>query len=264
MKDKHLLSDARELISPLQSFTGARIALGHRGGSMPLNANLEFQLAHAQARDAVNIPLDFPQLAQHLDTEDILHVQSAVENHAEYLQRPDKGRLLAASSLSTLHSAFKGNADIALIIADGLSSKAISAHAPELVNQLLPCIKENRLTLAPLCLVKYGRVAIGDPIGECLNAKMSIVLIGERPGLSSPDSMGIYFTYQPKSGNTDAQRNCISNIHRHGLDYVSALEKLMFLITQAQQLKLSGVQLKDQTDSAEATLNQSNRNFLLD
>ncbi len=264
MKNKQLIADAREIISPLKSFTGARIALGHRGSSMPLNANLEFQLAHAQARDAVNIPLDFAQLAQQLHSEEIVRLQSAVEHHAEYLQRPDKGRLLSLSSLSTLRDASNGNPDIALIIADGLSSKAICSHAPAVVNQLLPAIHAKAFTVAPLCLVKYGRVAIGDPIGECLNAKMSIVLIGERPGLSSPDSMGIYFTYQPKSGKTDAERNCISNIHQKGLDYSSALDKLMFLINEAQKLKLSGVQLKDQTESAVKSQQQCHQNFLLD
>lgn len=257
-----------EAILKLRQFTNARIALGRTGISLPVKANLDFQLAHALARDAVSVPLDFDALAQQLSgAYALIQLQSQASSHAEYLQRPDKGRLLNPESIEKLEGLqLKGDQpDIVIIVADGLSSKAIENHAPALLNKLLPLLHKSGFSIAPLCLVKYARVAIGDPIGEISNARMSIVLVGERPGLSSPDSMGIYFTYLPEIGKTDAQRNCISNIHSQGLDYQIAINKLLFLINEASRLNISGVHLKDKAeDNSVLKINLPQSNFLLE
>lgn len=266
--NKSLSSSDNNPLQVLQQFTNARIALGCTGISLPVKANLDFQLAHAQARDAVSIPLDFNALTQHIsECYATIQLQSQVTSHPEYLKRPDKGRLLNAASVEKFESlqAKDDQPDIVIIVADGLSSKAIENHAPALLNKLLPELQKSAYSVAPICLVKYGRVAIGDPIGGIANARMSVVLIGERPGLSSPDSMGIYFTYHPLVGNTDAQRNCISNIHSQGLNYQVAINKLMFLVNEADRLSFSGVNLKDKTED-ESTIKNHLRhsNFLLE
>ena len=165
-----------------------------------------------------------------------------------YLQRPDLGRLLSASAHDCLKGTAPIPADAVVVVADGLSSKAIENHAEPFLSLLLPHLEANGYRLPPVCLVKHGRVAIGDAIAEFYKARLCIILIGERPGLSSPDSMGIYYTYQAKSGiSTDADRNCISNIHGNGLGYGQALKKLLFLINASEKLGLSGVNLKDET-----------------
>jgi len=266
MIDNNLPPDAEQNpLHILRQFTPARIALGRAGSSLPVKANLEFQLAHALAKDAVSIPLNFDALKLKLaDDYGVIQLQSQVQNHAEYLQRPDKGRLLNMQSQEQF-TVQTGEFDIVLIVVDGLSSKAIENHVPAFLNKLIPELQKMNFSIAPICLVQYGRVAIGDPIGELINARMSIVLIGERPGLSSPDSMGVYFTYQPKSGNTDAQRNCISNIHKQGLSYAVAINKLLFLINEASRLQFSGVNLKDTMSDADLPENQkSPSNFLLE
>ena len=239
MPDNFLDTSNNEPLQVLRQFTNARIALGRAGTGLPIKANLDFQLAHALARDAVSIPLDYDTLLQKLSAcNATTQLQSQVANHSEYLQRSDKGRLLNPVSVAALQSLQLKvkKPDIVLIVADGLSSKAIENHASALLNQLIPELQKSDYSMAPICLVKYARVAIGDSIAEIVNARMSIVLIGERPGLSSPDSMGIYFTYQPKTGKTDAQRNCISNIHSLGLDYHTAINKLMFLVSEASRV----------------------------
>ncbi len=251
----------------LTRFTPARIALGRAGMSLPTRACLDFQLAHALARDAVNIPLDFASLARRLSTQGYksLTLQSQAENQAMYLQRPDLGRLLNAASLSGLqNNAAVVATDAVIVVADGLSSKAIANHAEPFLNLLLPELLQKNCKFPPVCLVKHGRVAIGDAVAEHYAARLCIVLIGERPGLSSPDSMGIYFTYKARAGkSSDAERNCISNIHPNGLSYQRALHKLMFLIDKAEKLQFSGVDLKDETtDFTEKKLQQVN--FLLD
>ncbi len=235
--------------------------------SLPTRATLDFQLAHALARDAVNIPLDFNKLEQRLTAlgYPALTVQTRAENHAMYLQRPDLGRLLSDSAIASLQQGTQTKTDAIVVVADGLSSTAIEQHAIPFLKLLLPKLHAMSYQLPPVCLVKYGRVAIGDAIAEHYHARLCIVLIGERPGLSSPDSMGIYFTYKAKPGiSTDADRNCISNIHANGLSYGQALKKLLFLIKQSEKLQLSGVQLKDET--TESTLDNlpQQANFLLD
>lgn len=268
MPNTSLDASNKERLQVLKQFTNARIALGQAGASLPIKANLDFQLAHALARDAVSIPLDFHTLAEQLSVcHATIQLQSQVASHPEYLQRPDLGRLLNEESIQRLQILqVKGDKpDIIIIVADGLSSKAIANHAPAFLNKLIPQLHKSGYTLAPVCLVKYARVAIGDPIGEICNARMSVLLIGERPGLSSPDSMGIYFTYQPEFGKIDAQRNCISNIHSQGMNYQVAVDKLMYLINESSRLKFSGVQLKDNTESDNALRNHARHsNFLLE
>jgi ethanolamine ammonia-lyase small subunit len=266
MTKKSISSETNtEPLAILKQFTDARIALGRAGVSVPVKAHLEFQLAHALARDAVSMPLDFSALAQNLSAqyEKTMLLHSQARDHQDYLQRPDKGRLLDPGSVKKLAStsAQMPATDIAIVIADGLSSKAIEKHAKPVLDVLFPELQDCGYKLAPISLVQYGRVAIGDPIGEILHVRMSIVLIGERPGLSSPDSMGIYFTYQPKTGTVDAGRNCISNIHHQGLSYKNAVHKLLFLINEASRLKISGVHLKDATQTINRT---GHKNFLLE
>ena len=250
---------------PLTQLTPARIGLGRTGMSLPTRANLDFQLAHALARDAAHIPLNFNKLADKLNKLDYDNqtLQSQAENQSIYLQRPDLGRLLSEQSSSALSEKPQLPVDVVIIVADGLSSKAIENHAISFLQLLVPALTDEGYLLAPINLVKHGRVAIGDAIAEHYNAKLCITLIGERPGLSSPDSMGIYFTYRAKAQfSTDADRNCISNIHANGLSYEQALIKLLFLIKGAEQLKLSGVNLKDET--TDAALNElDTKNFLL-
>ncbi len=250
----------------LSQFTSARIALGHTGISLPTRACLDFQLAHALARDAVHIPLDFTRLEQQLNLlgYQTQILQSQAENQSMYLQRPDLGRLLNTSSLSRLLHTGKIQVDAVVVVADGLSSKAIARHAEPFLSLLLPELQANGYKLPSVCLVKHGRVAIGDAIADYYAARLCIILIGERPGLSSPDSMGIYYTYQAKPGiSTDADRNCISNIHSNGLSYKQALQKLLFLVKESEKLKFSGVNLKDETTDMGLD-NQQQANFLLD
>lgn len=250
----------------LSQFTSARIALGRTGISLPTRACLHFQLAHALARDAVHIPLDFTRLEQQVNLlgYQTQILQSQAENQSMYLQRPDLGRLLNTLALDCLLDTGKVRVDAVVVVADGLSSKAIAHHAEPFLSLLLPQLQANGYRLPPVCLVKHGRVAIGDAIAEYYAARLCIILIGERPGLSSPDSMGIYYTYQAKSGiSTDADRNCISNIHNNGLSYEQALKKLLFLVQESEKLKFSGVNLKDETTDTELD-NQQQANFLLD
>lgn len=251
----------------LSRFTPARIALGRAGMSLPTRAMLEFQFAHALARDAVNVPLDFVRLDQRLTKLGYrtLTLSTQATNHAMYLQRPDLGRLLSDSAISILQQGMQTPIDAVVVIVDGLSSTAIEHHVEPFLTLLMPELLAMGYRLPPLCLAKHGRVAIGDVIAEFYAARLCIVLIGERPGLSSPDSMGIYFTYQAKSGiSTDSDRNCISNIHKNGLSYEAALKKLLYLVREAEKLKFSGVHLKDETRQNELQNTHSQENFLLD
>lgn len=249
----------------LKQFTPARIALGRAGISLPTRASLDFQLAHALARDAVNIPIDFSELDLSLSLLgfESLTLNTQAENQQHYLQRPDLGRMLSDATLACLQQTAPISTEAVIVVADGLSSKAIQHHALPFLALLLPQL--HAYHLAPVCLVKHGRVAIGDAIAEHYAARLCIVLIGERPGLSSPDSMGIYFTYQARAKlSTDAERNCISNIHNNGLSYEQALKKLMFLITEAEKLQLSGVNLKDETTDTLTDDSPKYVNFLVD
>jgi ethanolamine ammonia-lyase small subunit len=258
--------NAPTLITPtpwetLKQFTDARIALGRAGCSLPTAAHLGFQLAHAQARDAVHLPLDACGVAGAMENLGlpILMLHSQASGRASYLQRPDLGRRLDATSLDTLAQWQKPTAglateptyDLALVVVDGLSALAIHQNAAPLVACLVDRLKADAAqtwTMAPLSVVEQGRVAVGDEVGERLNANTVVVLIGERPGLSSPDSMGIYITWAPKIGTTDAARNCISNVRPAGLSISAATHTLHQLLTQARLKQLTGVGLKDEGD----------------
>ena len=231
----------------LKAFTAARIALGRTGSSIPLKETLQFKLAHAHARDAVYSTLNETELVNGLQQFNLpIHVlHSQATNRHEYLQRPDLGRLLTDLSTGHLKDGTTGF-DVTLILADGLSATAINHHAVPLLQLLIPLLHQANFSLSPINIVHQGRVAIGDEIGSLLQAKISLVLIGERPGLSSPDSMGAYLTYQPTIGLTDEKRNCISNIRTEGLNYHTAALKIFYLIKESLRLKISGVALKDE------------------
>ena len=229
----------------LRAHTAARIGLGRVGASMPTAELLRFGLAHAQARDAVHGRLDSVALAGALKAEGLasLQVKSMAPDRERYLLRPDLGRCLDPESRQLLADAPR--ADIALVIADGLSAQAAMRHA-------LPVALLLRDALggwpAPVIIAQQGRVALGDDIGAALGARLAIVMLGERPGLSSPDSLGIYLTWGPTPGRMDSERNCISNVRPAGLGYAAAAHKLHFLVGQSLRRQLSGVALKD--DSA--------------
>ncbi|HTR36531.1 MAG TPA: ethanolamine ammonia-lyase subunit EutC [Bryobacteraceae bacterium] len=227
----------------LRDFTTARVGLGRAGHSVPTRELLDFQLAHARARDAVHLALDVRSLVAELKQKGIepVTVASAAAGRGVYLRRPDLGRRLSTGSRDKL-TAMHGEYDAAFVIADGLSALAVHRHAAALLETVLAGLGWR---IAPVVIVEQGRVAIGDEIGELLGAKLAVVLIGERPGLSSPDSLGVYLTWEPKLGRTDAERNCISNIRAEGLSYAAAAHKLLFLMNEARRRKLSGVQLKE-------------------
>jgi ethanolamine ammonia-lyase small subunit len=227
----------------LRDYTSARVELGRAGPSLPTRALLEFRLAHARARDAVHLPLAMNSLVLELKQKDIESIQlaSAAGDRAEYLKHPDLGRRLRDDSRERLRG-LRGTFDAAFVIADGLSALAVHRHAVPLMDLVL---RDLDWRIAPVAIVEQGRVAIGDEIGELLGARMVVVLIGERPGLSSPDSLGVYLTWQPRPGRTDAERNCISNIRAEGLSYAAAAHKLLFLMNESRRLKLSGVRLKE-------------------
>ena len=260
----------------LRQFTAARIALGRTGASLPTAPQLAFQLAHAQARDAVHLALDVPQLLRDLEqasvasAADTLVLDSAATDRLHYLQRPDSGRRLNDASrerLKALVPVLPGHGgracELAFVVADGLSALAVARHAAPLLAAVKSRIAPENLQLARLTVVRQARVAIGDEVGELLSARLVILLIGERPGLSSPDSLGIYLTWMPRVGLTDAARNCISNVRPAGLSYEEAAFKVAYLIREMRQRQLSGVLLKDKSQP-EAMLPQAPlRHFLL-
>lgn len=226
----------------LRDYTPARVELGRAGASLPTRALLDFQLAHAQARDAVHLPLAVNSLVLELQEKNFssITLASSARDRDEYLRRPDLGRRLSDESRERLAS-LHGDYDAAFVIADGLSALAVHRHAVPLLHLL----RDPDWRIAPVAIVEQGRVAIGDEVGEMLGASMILVLIGERPGLSSPDSLGAYLTWQPRPGRTDAERNCVSNIRADGLSYAAAAHKLLFLMNESRRLKLSGIRLKE-------------------
>ena len=241
----------------LRQFTAARIALGRSGISLPTQPQLAFQLAHAQARDAVQLALDVPQLLQDIEltglasAQDCLVLDSAAGDRMTYLQRPDLGRRLSDESRAVLAAlpvqAAARHCDISLVIADGLSALAIARNAVPFLAALMPQLAPQNWSMAPLTVVRMGRVAVADEVGERLGARLVVLLIGERPGLSSPDSLGVYATWMPRVGLNDADRNCISNIRPDGLGYGEAARKLHYLLCEMRQREMSGVNLKDET-----------------
>lgn len=285
MNKKHLVENPWHT---LREFTDARIGLGRAGISVPTEHLLAFQLAHAQAQDAVHLALKTDQLASTIFNEQqaglfkhqlpqdvppfILHSQAV--DRPTYLQRPDLGRRLNNESVNALKS-FKSSQDsssienaydLAIVIADGLSSVAIEDNCLPFLNAVHQSLEQSKEVwrVAPLTLVEQGRVAIADEVGELLNANAVLILIGERPGLSSPDSMGLYLTWSPKVGTLDSSRNCISNVRPAGLNYQAAAKKLTYLLSESRRLKLTGVGLKERSNEDESTvLNAEKKNFLL-
>ena len=236
----------------LGDFTAARVGLGRAGNSLPTSELLTLQLAHARAREAVHSELDGRSLALELAPleREILFVHSAAADRATYLRRPDQGRRLDDESRKLLERRRAGF-DAVFVIADGLSAQAVQLHAARLIETALRWLPPEDWKLGPLVVARQGRVAIGDEVGELLGAALSVVLIGERPGLSAADSLGVYLSWNPHSGLTDADRNCISNIRGEGLSYAAAAHKLVFLMTEARRRKLSGVALKEDAKALE-------------
>jgi ethanolamine ammonia-lyase small subunit len=209
---------------------------------------LQFQRAHAQARDAVHARLETAVLSAAIGAisgDDVMRLHSMAADRRVYLQRPDLGRRLDERSAAALADLQIGRCDLSLIVADGLSALAVERHATPLLESLLPWLEGWRL--APICIVEQGRVAIGDEIGAALGAQLCVVLIGERPGLSSPDSLGAYVTWEPRPGRMDAERNCISNIRSEGLGYAEAAAQLVFYLSEARRRKLTGIALKEES-----------------
>ena len=232
----------------LRQFTQARIALGRTGHALPTQALLDFQLAHAQARDAVHLPWDIHAFAGQVRDlgEEALLLDTPVSSRSEYLRRPDLGRVLTAASRTRLKNFKAGAADVALIATNGLSSTAVGRHGVPLLRALVEGFRARQISIAPVALVANGRVALADDIGSALAAKVAIIMVGERPGLSAADSLGLYLTFAPRPGNTDAERNCISNVRPpEGLGYADAAAKLLYLTGEALRRGISGVALKD-------------------
>ena len=253
----------------LRRFTAARIALGRTGVSQPTSAQLDFQLAHARARDAVHLALDVEALRRDIEAAwpeagPCIVLHSAAADRNVYLQRPDLGRRLDEASRAVLGSRTGVRPyDVAFVVADGLSALAVAQNAAPFLAVLRARIAAEGWTVAPPAIVLQGRVAIGDEVGALLGAQAVVVLIGERPGLSSPDSMGLYVTWAPQVGLTDERRNCISNVRPAGQDYVEAAGRLHYLLAEARRRKLTGVELKDETGGATALDREATRNFLL-
>lgn len=233
----------------LRKFTRARIAQGRSGCGLPTSALLDFQLAHAAARDAVHQEWDanfFENGVKKLGLESLI-LATRITNRVQYLQRPDLGRCLDQASRQRLQSLAFESVDVALIISNGLSSAAVDSHGLPLLEAIAAAYEGSSLRSGPVCLVPNARVALADEIGALMHARLSVIIVGERPGLSAADSLGVYLTYAPKPGNTDADRNCISNIRLpDGQSYEAASAKLIYLSREALSLGLSGVALKDE------------------
>ncbi|HEU5283586.1 MAG TPA: ethanolamine ammonia-lyase subunit EutC [Burkholderiales bacterium] len=233
----------------LGRFTSARIGLGRAGGSLPTAPLLEFQLCHARARDAVQRDLDAAALETSLRQRgfEVLQLATAAPDRRAFIRRPDQGRILSPDSRALLEGRARCAEpfDAVFVIADGLSALAVEHHAAALLGLIAPRLIDPGWHLAPVCVVRQGRVAVADEIGALLPARMSVMLIGERPGLTSPDSLGIYLTWEPLPGRSNAERNCISNVRPEGLHYARAAHKLFHLMSESRRLRLSGVGLKE-------------------
>lgn len=236
----------------LRRHTAARIALGRAGVSLPTAEWLRFSLAHALARDAVHLPFDSAALAadlQHHGFETVA-LESAAPDRATYLRRPDLGRRLSARSAALLPALAGGGCELAVVVGDGLSARAVHAQALPLLRELRPRLEAQGQAQGTVALVQQCRVALGDEVGALLDARAVLVLIGERPGLSSPDSLGAYLSWAPRVGLADAQRNCVSNIRSEGLGWAEAAHKIAWLLDAARRQGATGITLKDESDGA--------------
>jgi ethanolamine ammonia-lyase small subunit len=239
-------------LETLRELTPARVGLGRAGVSMPTDALLAFTLDHARARDAVHAAFDAKHLVEELAGLgfEVSEVSSQACNRGDYLRRPDLGRMLDAESRRALERRSGGASDIVIVIGDGLSPAAVNAHAIALARLLMPRLTEAGIRLGPAVVASGARVALGDELGALLGARMVVMLIGERPGLSAPDSLGAYLTFAPRIGLTDEKRNCVSNIHGAGLSYDEAAFKIAWLVREAIARQITGVALKDESGAA--------------
>jgi ethanolamine ammonia-lyase small subunit len=233
----------------LRDLTPARVGLGRAGASLPTEALLAFTLDHARARDAVHAAFDIAAITHGLGDLGVaaLHVASRAADRKDYLRRPDLGRKLDPASHDRLESQGGGACDLAIVIGDGLSPSAVNAHAIELVRHLVPRLAADGIAIGNVVIASGARVALGDEVGAILGARMMVMLIGERPGLSAPDSLGAYLTYGPRAGLTDAERNCVSNIHGAGLGYDEAAFRIAWLVREGLTREVTGVALKDES-----------------
>ena len=236
-------------LEDLRELTPARVGLGRAGASMTTDALLAFTLDHARARDAVHTAFDIPKLMAGLAGLGLQASQvcSRAGTRSDYLRRPDLGRMLDQASRRALAGLGAGARELAIVIGDGLSPAAVNLHAVELVRHLGPRLTEARIGIGNVVIASGARVALGDEIGAALGARMVAMLIGERPGLSAPDSLGVYLTFAPRIGLTDEKRNCVSNIHGAGLSYDEAAFKIAWLVREGLKRQLTGVALKDES-----------------
>ncbi|MET0465491.1 MAG: ethanolamine ammonia-lyase subunit EutC [Chitinophagaceae bacterium] len=232
--------------SSLRKFTAARIALGHTGGVLPLKESLALKMAHAHARDAIYASLNEASLLAQLEAFDlpVMKSQSLAKDREPYLLDPGLGRKLDHAAIDIVKGK-KSYGGIVIVISDGLSAKAVDHHVIPLLSELIPSLKQARQHINSLFIVKQGRVAVADEIGNWCRADLSLILLGERPGLTVADSLGAYLTFKPTPGLTDDSRNCVSNIHPGGLSYTAAALKITYLINEAFRIGQSGVMLKD-------------------
>lgn len=230
---------------PLKRFTRARIALGRAGDGLPTDKALEFSMAHALARDAIHGTVEWDFIIKALAPLKTITVKSAATSKDIYLRRPDLGRQLAVGEEANLPN---GPFDLAFVIGDGLSADAVMAYAAETVQESRALLKD--FSIAPIILAQGARVALSDPIGAAMQAQLVVMLIGERPGLTTADSLGAYLTFAPRPGRQDSERNCISNIHAHGLSPQLAAQKIAWLAREALRLRLTGVDLKEAAPDA--------------
>jgi ethanolamine ammonia-lyase small subunit len=247
-------------LKDLRDLTPARVGLGRAGASMPTDALLAFTLDHARARDAVHGAFDASRLVEELAGLDGLpglkpvSVASQARNRRDYLRRPDLGRMLDPASRRALADRSGSPCQLVIVIGDGLSPAAVNSHAIELVRNLIPRFAEAGIQIGGIAVASGARVALGDEIGAMLGARMVLMLIGERPGLSAPDSLGAYLTFAPRIGLTDAMRNCVSNIHGAGLSYDEAAIKIAWLVREALARQITGVALKDESGGTPARI----------
>lgn len=241
-------------LGDLRNLTPARVGLGRAGAGMPTDALLAFTRDHARARDAVHTAFDVPALMRGLAGRGldvpglrVFDVSSRARDRKDYLRRPDLGRMLDEASQHALANGRGGPCQLAIVVGDGLSPSAVNTHAIELLRSLVPHLAFDGIEIGCIVVASGARVALGDEIGAILGARMLLMLIGERPGLSTPDSLGAYLTFGPRIGRTDAERNCISNIHGTGLGYDDAATKIAWLVREGLAREVTGVALKDES-----------------
>jgi ethanolamine ammonia-lyase small subunit len=241
-------------VGDLRGLTPARVALGRSGAGLPTDALLAFTLDHARARDAVHARFDTQRLLADMRELGLspLELSSRAQTRGDYLRRPDLGRLLDPDSHRLLRDHRREGCDVGIVIGDGLSPAAVNSHAAALVRNLMPRLAGEGISVGYVAIASGARVALGDEIGEILATRMMVMLIGERPGLSAPDSLGAYLTFAPRIGCTDAERNCVSNIHAAGLQSAEAALKVAWLVREGLSRRVTGVALKD--ESGDATL----------